>query len=786
MLEPWTFSAGAGAFFLVALSLASRRPGWIIQWPRLVLLLTAGISALGLAVLVSFPPLAFDLKLDPSSEPLLPANDPTRDAYRLAVKEFGDDEIYVIALESDDIFTPQGLQSLRRVTDEISRMVGVRNVKSLVDVVSFRYDAERDWIDVGPFIDDIPTDPREIDELRQRAVADPIYERSLVSGDGRTVAINVSFHKMTDRAFIEADFDGRIRDILAGEEKSGRQFYVAGRPHVKSNVYRMMIDDLSRLIPAAVAVIALILFALTGSARMVLLPMGSVLVSTLWTFAGMSALDRPLTVLTTLLAPTLIAIGSAYAVHVLSRFDEEMRAGGDPPEAVLRCLEAMRAPVLISGVTTCIGFAALLITDVPAVFELGSFSILGVLSLTLISLTAVPAALVVFTRQSPSGSPAFPGRVSGRALRATLDGLARLAARSPNAILGAWILVTIAALLAIPRIVIDTDYLSYFDPDSELRRDFDAVNHLLSGAVPIYIVLTGSGRGAFREPQVLSAMERIQERLEESPGVSRTLSMVDFIRVLHRVVSEDDPAAERIPDTRSGVADLISLIPKYDLGRFSNVNQSRANILVRTGEIGSAAIRSLVERIESAIAAESLPQNVRVEVTGNTILLSRSADGIAAGQPRTVAAAAVAILVLISGALRSMRLGLVAMIPNAVPVLLFFGALGWGVAPLSLPTSLIASIALGIAIDATAHYLVRYRAERLAGFEPAIAVLRTHRSVGPPIAIASVTLFFGFAVVAFSEFATLRQFGLLAAATLAVCAATDLLLLPAVLVRSRL
>ena len=106
-----------------------------------------------------------------------------------------------------------------------------------------------------------------------------------------------------DRAFIEADFDGRIRDILAGEEKSGRQFYVAGRPHVKSNVYRMMIDDLSRLIPAAVAVIALILFALTGSARMVLLPMGSVLVSTLWTFAGMSALDRPLTVLTTLLAP---------------------------------------------------------------------------------------------------------------------------------------------------------------------------------------------------------------------------------------------------------------------------------------------------------------------------------------------------------------------------------------------------------------------------------------------------------------------------------------------------
>jgi len=300
------------------------------------------------------------------------------------------------------------------------------------------------------------------------------------------------------------------------------------------------------------------------------------------------------------------------------------------------------------------------------------------------------------------------------------------------------------------------------------------------------VVLSGAASGAFREPAALRAMERIQARLGETPGVTRTVSMVDFVRVLNRVVAGDDPAAERIPDTRSGIADLIYLIPKHDLGRFSNVNQSRANILVRTGEVGSAAIRELEARIEAVLAEEPLPPGLHADVTGNTILLSRSADGIAAGQPRTVSVAAVAILLLVTGSLRSVRLGLVAMIPNAVPVLLFFGALGWGVAPLSLPTSLIASIALGIAIDATAHYLVRYRSERLQGGGPIDAVLRTSGAVGPPIAIAAVTLFCGFAVVAFSEFATLRQFGLLSAATMAVCAATDLLLLPAILVRARL
>jgi predicted RND superfamily exporter protein len=700
------------------------------------------------------------------------------------VKEFGDDEIYVIAVESDDAFTRPGLEALRRVTDEIARIAGVRSVKSLADVVSFQYDPEREWIDVGPFLSEIPTQPAELEALRARAVADPLYRRSLVSPDGRVAAINVSFHKMTDRAFIAGDFDGRIQRILAAETAAGSRFYVAGRPHVKSHVYRKMTHDLQRLVPAAFAVIALVLGVLSGSLRTVALPLGIVLLATLWTFAGVALLDRPLTVLTTLLAPTLIAIGSAYGVHVVARFDAEVRSGEDLRDSLLRCLEAMVTPVLISGLTTSIGFAALLITDVPAVFELGSFAILGVLSLTALSLTALPAALLAFPRWT--APRLLPARASRRALDVGLAALARVATRAPGAVLVGWLLLAVAAVAAVPRIAIDTDYLSYFDPESPVRRDFEAVNRLLAGAVPIYLVLSGPAPGAFREPAALRAMQRIQARLGETPGVTRTVSMVDFVRVLNRVVAGDDPAAEKIPDTRSGIADLIYLIPKHDLGRFSNVNQSRANILVRTGEVGSAAVRELEARIEAVLAEEPLPPGFHVDVTGNTILLSRSADGIAAGQPRTVSVAAVAILLLVTGSLRSLRLGLVAMIPNTVPVLLFFGALGWGVAPLSLPTSLIASIALGIAIDATAHYLVRYRSERLQGCGPIDAVLRTSGAVGPPIAIAAVTLFCGFAVVAFSEFATLRQFGLLSAATMAVCAATDLLLLPAVLVRTRL
>jgi hypothetical protein len=170
-------------------------------------------------------------------------------------------------------------------------------------------------------------------------------------------------------------------------------------------------------------------------------------------------------------------------------------------------------------------------------------------------------------------------------------------------------------------------------------------------------------------------------------------------------------------------------------------------------------------------------------VTGNAILLNRAADGVAAGQPWMVGLTAVAIFVLVTAFLRSLRLGIVGMIPNVLPVLLFFGMLGAGFAPLSLPTSLIGSVALGITIDDTAHYLFRWRHERRTGADAADAVHATTRRVGRAIAITSVMLCLGFLVVALSGFATLREFGLLSTATMVICVIADLTLLPALLAR---
>ena len=778
-----------GLVLLLATLLAGRRAQRVVAHPIAVLVGIASVSLVAGVSLFQLDPPALRVHLDPSTEPLLPRGDPAHEIYERAVREFGGDEIFVIAVEFDsDLFTRENLSLLQRVHREIARLDGVRRVQSLTEAVTFRYEAQEDWLDVGPLMDDVPETPAALAALRARAMSDPLLRRNLISQDGRAAGIAVRFREMDDRAFIASKLDERIGALLDAAARPGVHFHVAGRPHVKASVYRGMVRDLSVLIPLAIVVLAGLLAFATGTRRGVVLPLANVLLATLWTFGAIAASGRPLTILSTMLAPLLIAIGSVYGVHLLARFDEERRGPGEAPELAERTLRHVWLPIVISGATTQIGFMSLLAGDVPAVVELGAFATLGVGCVTFLSATGLPAALALLpARREVSALPAWLARWSERfslELGRALEAIAATSVRhNERMLIGAALFGALGAY-AIPRIVVDTDYLSFFHEDAPIRQDFASVDRLLAGAIPIYVVLRGEGEGAFREPEALHAIERLQARIDAIPNVSRTASIVDTLRVMNRAIEKDDPAEERIPDSRAAVMEMLQLAPKDEMARFTNPTQSEVNLVIRTGVVGSAAVRDLVAHVNAALR-EELPAGIHGEVTGNVILLARSADGIAGSQLQSIALASGSILVLVAVSLGSLRLGILALIPNLLPVMLFFGLLGFGAAPLSLPTSLIASTSLGISIDDTVHYLVRYRKERSGGLSPEAAALVASRRVGEPMVVTAGMLAIGFLVIALSEFATLREFGALSAATMVICLVGDVLLLPALVTRLR-
>jgi len=355
-----------GLALLLATLQAGRHAHRVVAHPVAVLVGVACVSLVAGVALFHFDPPALRVHLDPSTEPLLPRGDPARGIYEQAVREFGDDEIFVIAVEFDgDLFTRENLLLLERVHRELARLDGVRRVQSLTQAVTFRYEAEEDWLDVGPLMDDVPDTPAGLAELRARALGDPLLQRNLISPDGRAAGIAVRFREMSDREFIASRLDERIDALLASVATSGVRFHVAGRPHAKAAVYRGMVRDLSVLIPLAIAVLAALLAFATGTRRGVVLPLANVLLATLWTFGAIAASGRPLTILSTMLAPLLIAIGSVYGVHMLARFDEERQGEGEAADLAERTLRHVWLPIVVALIVSsalAIAVTALVIT----------------------------------------------------------------------------------------------------------------------------------------------------------------------------------------------------------------------------------------------------------------------------------------------------------------------------------------------------------------------------------------------------------------------------------------
>ena len=402
---------------------------------------------------------------------------------------------------------------------------------------------------IRPFIENVPSDPNVLASLRARALVHPVYRRTLVSDDARTAALNLRFHDMDDATFIERGVDGRILDVLTRGLEGTLGHHVAGRPHVKVNVYRGIVSDLLRLAPLVALVLVGVLVVFLGGWSGALVPLLASLIALVWTHAILVYSGHALNLLTALLAPMLLALGSVYGVHVVNRHDESARSGATPAMAAQDALREIRLPALIAGVTTAIGFAALFVSDVPAVRAFGGFSIVGVLAATLTALSFIPAALASWGRE---GSHADTR--TARALDAGLDGLAGWVGRRRIGILLGSTAIAVLALALLPRIVIDTDHLSNFDPAHPVRVDFEAVNARLAGAVPLYVTIDGGAGGAMREPELLEAMAGLQRAIDEIEGVGRSISILDSLRPLNRAFSGDDPAMERIPTSRRPVS----------------------------------------------------------------------------------------------------------------------------------------------------------------------------------------------------------------------------------------
>lgn len=774
---------------------------WLAERPKRVIAVVALLSAAAFMVCFDMATGTARFAIDASVERLLPPGDEDRAVLDRARAQFGDGDSMLIAVRLDAVYSERGLQQITAITRALRELPGAHNVFSLDTAPNLT--AYEDTVEVSTFTEQARADPARIAQFPQQVDNNPLYKDLLVTRDGHTAIFALLLQDMDTPTFRSRDYAARIREICE-REAPGAEVWITGSSLVRAATAEALDDALAFTVPAVFVVISLLLLAAFRSARAMLSAVLTVAIALLWTMATSVALGIPMNLVTTITPALVITIGLSYTIHLLSAHffyrPEPSAAAKTRPHAV-RWRQALMgwvagqatAPavhrtawvmnriatgLLLSAATTITGFLALMLNPLTAVKQFALLSSIGTLFTALLTFVFLPALLASLgTREGsrPTGE-AFFARAA--------EWLAAFDLRWRTLIITAALLLVPLDLYYASQVRPGTDFIQSFDEDAQVRRDFESINQAINGANTISILLETYVDDALTDPVRVREIEALTQWLREQPEVGGVVSYVDQLKLINQSLNDNNPAYFSVPNDPSAIKQLMIFGGGDELKRVIDVRFRSALITLRINVDGSIEIGELIHRIERRLAV--LPKPLVARVTGSSAIATRTVNELASGHLESIALATLVIWAMLSVMFTSWRAGLIATLPNLVPVFTYFGALGLMGISLNPTTSLIACIVLGIAVNDTVHFLARFNADARELADEKKALHTSLNAVLRPISLATVALCLGFLCFAGSDLRTQVQFGALASFTLAVAWLADMTLTPALGSRLRI
>ncbi|MBI1764948.1 MAG: MMPL family transporter [Acidobacteria bacterium] len=737
---------------------------FVIAHPRLLVLLVVLVTvALGVG-------LRRGLVLDVSPQSFIEHASQARLDFERTRRQFGDDRVMIIAVVCDDVFTPANFAKLRSLHEKISALSGVAEVLSLSNAPFAHSLAEGAALE--KLVPAGPLDAARLREARELATRDRLFAGNLVSPDAKTAALNVLF-KPTLASEEQYQFTEIIYDLT--QQAGFAANYFAGDPYSQWRSISTIKRDLKLFLPLTLILIALLLWLSFRSLAAVLLPLLTIGIGLIWLLGLMAWLKAHFTILALMLPTLMLAIGCSYLIHVLNQIGIEAALTPDhPPEQwIAQALRFITLPVVVSALTILAGFLSLAFTKIPAIRTTAVYAAIGALITMLLSLTFVPAVLLLLKQQA---KPLRIGLAGGLVRR--LEATGKWATDHQNFLYVLTALIAVVSAIGVGRIQVEIDYFHFFKANSETTLSLEEVNRRLAGVVTIDLVIEGQQPGAIEDARVLQRIAELQAFAERQTwhgqGIDHSLSIVDFIKHSNRAFNHNDERFYSLPTDNRVIEELLS--ERDQLKSFLTRDGRSARILIRSNLSRSSLMAQVLPELEKK-GRELLPE-FRVYATGTFVLLNRTSDQIAGEQVLSISLALVTIYLMLSALFRSLRVGFTALVPNLIPVLFFFGFMGWRGIPLNLTTSLVASVVLGLAVDNAVQFIVRFRRVQREDSDLQQAIIESMRLSGRPIIYANIALAVTFAIFALSDFEPVASFGLLSAITILGCLIEDLVLLP--------
>ncbi len=698
--------------------------------------------------------------------------------YSRFLEEFGTDQVVAIAFETEDPFSPENLRIVDSISTRIKELPTVNRVYSLTTAKTIY--GEDDTVHFKHLMDEIPPTGQALTHIKQRALDDPFIPGILMSPEKENTAIIAEVDHVVGESYRdEIELARRIKSVLKEEEKrTGKNFYIGGNLIIEEALSRYTQGDNMRMVALSALFMLTITYIMFRQVAMTILPMAVVLLTTIWTHGFMVLMGYEVNTINIIIRALLMAVATAGSMHFIADYLQKAAVGNHTKQEYIgRAFLDVVTPCFMAAVTTAIGLLSLLTSDIAPLRKFGLTGAVGVMFSFIISIFLLPILLSII----PLPKGGYRERIEGGLIAKSLIWLGRWhKSRAVITILTGSVVI-IPALLCLPMNVVGTNTIRYLRKNDDVRKQIEWLDTNISGTRSLEFSIDGEREDAAKDPSFLRKIERFQDYLKGIDEVTEVYSAVDLVKTLNRAFHDGKEEEYRIPDSFSEVNQQLFIIEgSEELERFLSYDYSKARVMARVKADRGLSVYKQMPKIERAMH-EIFGDSASITTTGHLYSHQRMEEYIVTNQIRSFVLAFIVIEIVMTVILRSFRLGMLAMVPNFLPILLgamMLPILGFH---LDIGTTMPAIVTLGLVVDDTIHFLSRLRLEWDKAFDIKTAIANSMSQVGRPIIFTSLILGLGFLAVLPSKFVPGAQFAVLAAIVVMLALVYDLFVLPAIM-----
>lgn len=690
-----------------------------------------------------------------------------------------DNVVFIITPKEGDVLQTDTLESIQWLTERAWQTPYSIRVDSITNYQHSR--AEGDELTISDLVEDVAAlKERDLQNIRSVMLSEPLLLSRLVNDSVTVTGINVTVHLPGETRSEVPEVAEFVRNLAQELETRNPNLSVGltGMVMFNNAFGEHAKKDMTKLVPLMFAVVILLISVLFRSFSATLATSLMLLMSIMVGMGVFGWSGYKITPPSASAPNIILTIAVADAVHFFMSYLRQLRSGRAKFEAIKESLRINFKPILLTSLTTALGFLALNASEVPPIVHLGNIVAAGVIGAFILSITFLPALAAI-----------LPIRIEARGKKPSVffDAISNLVRTKTNAVLFLTTLLSLMLLTLIPRNEINDDYVKYFSEATQFRQDTEyAIEHLI-GPNNIQYSLEAGAAGNVNDPAFLHSVQAFIGYLHAQKEVVHVFTITDTMKRLNRNMHGDDAAFYRLPDDKYLAAQYLllyelSLPMGLDLNNQVNLDKSATRVTVTFKAMSTAQMLEVEGRFASWLT-KSYPELNFIASSSNLMFAH-----IGQKNTRSMIWGAIAALALISAmliiALRSVKIGLISLVPNLVPIGIAFGVWGILIGEVGLSLAPVVGMALGVVVDDTIHFLTKYlRARKEKNLDAPMAADYALKTVGPAMTVTTIALVFGFLVLTLSTFKLNADMGLLTSITIAVALIVDFLLLPALLIK---